>query len=568
MLTQNILSKIFDGAKSSDFSPIVQIISIAKKETFVRVIISDGTFYSQSILAADQGAEFKEFDIVRLVDYNLGSIKNVKVIIISKMDKVQPFFEVIGSPTPLEIKVKEDSQTIAYNLKDPELPGPDPESQLDDDDLYLPICALNLTSSDWTIKARVIEKSSIRVWDKPNSKGKLFDCILTDRKGDQIKGAFFNAAVDLFFESIQIGFVYSFSGGNVRSSNKAYSSILNDLEINFDKNSTIRKLQDDPKIPLLTFNFVFIDYLPKLSINTTVDICAIVCEMSEPVKLNARNGGELIKRNLVVSDHTECSIEVTLWNDLAELAEFNSLDVGDRPILCFKNFKLRDFNRLSLSSEKIVSKVVFDTSGISQAQFLREWKERKKQIYPSTPLTEKKEKNAPLKTIAEIKAEWNNPLIYTKTEFFRIIGVINKIQLSEEKAIWYQSCERCKKKVLNDSFGNFNCEACGHCHNECGFRYICNLNISDCSGFFYATAFDDVMTSLLEMNAKDFRELSLTNFSHAQNLAFTASCKYVSLLVNCKENEGSVPYKFTIRKLEQFNPAGITKMLLKDLVMV
>lgn len=566
MLTPNSLNMIFDGAKSPGFSPIVQIISITKKENFLRVIISDGEHFSQSVLSGSNNDEFVEFDIVTLSEYNVANINNVKVIIVSKMQKVQPFFEIIGSPNPLERKVQEDTQIIAYNLKEPE--PVIPESQIDDDELYLPICALNLTSSDWTIKARIIEKSAVRSWDKPNSKGKLFDCILTDRKGDQIKGAFFNTAVDLFFDTIQEGCVYSFSGGNVRSSNKAYSSIPNDLEINFDKNSTIRKLQDDQKIPKISFNFIYIDYLPKLSINTTVDICAIVCEMSDTVKINSRNGGELVKRNLVVSDHTECSIEITLWNELAELPEFNTLDVGDRPILCFKNLKLKDFNKLSLSSERIASKVVFDSSGIKAAQFLQEWKNKKREICPNTPLTEKKERNAPLKTVSEIKAEWNNPLISNKTEYFRMIGVINKIQLSDEKPIWYQSCRRCKKKVLNDSYGNFNCESCGNCNAECDFRFICNLNISDCSGCIYATAFDDVMASLLEMSARDFHDLSLTNLSHAQTIAFSASCKYVSLLINCKDNEGSVPYKFTIKKLDKFNPASITKLLLKDLLMI
>lgn len=604
MLTRNCLNRILDGAKSPTFVPTVQILAITKARNSNRVVISDGDFFCQTLCSIEtlsQEIEINRHDIIELIDYDLCTVNNTKLIFIKGIKKIQPHFESIGSPTLLEKKVEGISASATtYSINEPptsNLANPTPapstisqpqsrssiqrtpsphqirepnrsvESQLDDDELYLPICALNLTSSDWTIKARVLEKSSIRSWDKPNSKGKLFDCILTDRKGDQIKGVFFNAAVELFFDLIQVSEVYTFSGGYVRSSNKAYSSIVNDIEINFDKSSTIRKVREDQNIPKIAFNFIFIDYLPKLSINSTVDICGIVCEISDTVKLNAKNGGELIKRNLVVSDHTECSIEITLWNDLAELQEFNSLDLGDRPILVFKNLKLKDYNKFSLSSERLISKVIFNTDGIKEAEFLKSWKAERRRVCPNTPLTEKKELNADLKTAAEIKAEWNNPLIYTKTEYFRMIGVLGKIQLSDEKPIWYQSCTRCKKKVMSDSSGNFNCESCGSSSPMCEFRYICNLAISDCTGFIYATAFDDVMTSLIGVPAKEFHNIVLNNLSEAEDLVFSVSCKYVNLVINCKENEGPSAYKFTIKRLDKFIPSNITRLLLKDLLM-
>jgi hypothetical protein len=70
--------------------------------------------------------------------------------------------------------------------------------------------------NNWPICARVIEKSRITLWENERKDGLLFNVKLIDSSGTDISAAFFDNAVDLFFDVIEIGNAYVLSGGTVR----------------------------------------------------------------------------------------------------------------------------------------------------------------------------------------------------------------------------------------------------------------------------------------------------------------------------------------------------------------
>ena len=57
---------------------------------------------------------------------------------------------------------------------------------------FYPIKSINPFMREFTIKARVTSKSSVRTWNNARGQGKLFNVVLIDADGDEIQGTAFN----------------------------------------------------------------------------------------------------------------------------------------------------------------------------------------------------------------------------------------------------------------------------------------------------------------------------------------------------------------------------------------
>lgn len=86
----------------------------------------------------------------------------------------------------------------------------------------------------------VTAKGEKRTWSNARGEGSLFSVDLLDQYGSQIRATFFREAVDLFYDLIQKDSVYFMSNGRLKAANKQFTSITNDYEITFDRNSAIQ----------------------------------------------------------------------------------------------------------------------------------------------------------------------------------------------------------------------------------------------------------------------------------------------------------------------------------------
>lgn len=77
--------------------------------------------------------------------------------------------------------------------------------------------------NNWTIKARVTQKSDIRTYSNQRGDGKLFSVTLMDESGD-IKGTAFNTACDALYDKVQEGKVYYVSKARVDIAKKKFGS--------------------------------------------------------------------------------------------------------------------------------------------------------------------------------------------------------------------------------------------------------------------------------------------------------------------------------------------------------
>ena len=565
-----------EGAKCDVFTPILQIIDASQVKHGINIIISDSSEFTQALLrdypcSAQEVIELK-FKIIKLNNYQINTSNSWLVMLIFDIDILCDPQQLIGNPNKVEYKSEATQvKNIVYTLEDRIANHQDdlvPSIMMpDNDNLYAPISALCATTSDWTIKARATQKSAIRTFSNARNEGKFFKCVLVDSRGDEIQATFFNSACDKFFDIVHQGKVYSFSGGTVKGANMKYMNCNNDYEITFDKNSKITEVPDNGKIITIKYNFIPIDYLPKCRLSQNIDVCGIVINLTPAEKIMSKRGEELIRRNLTITDHTEASIEVTLWGNNALLPEFERLDLCEKPIVAFKNVKLTEFNTLSLSSDRDSTIVSFDLKNNPDIESLIKWKRQKEVIYPSTPLSERKTRNAKFATTAEMKKEWTNPLIMNKTDLFRVIGNLGLLKLEDDRLIYYEACTNlnCKKKVIRDSYGRFNCDTCNKSSDICNYRFLANLMLIDCTGSIYVTGYDETMTELLKCSAAQFCQILTNDPEAADKMTSEIFGKPINAIIKALPSDNKSGYKFSIKKLEKYDYRECTNILLKEI---
>ena len=135
-----------------------------------------------------------------------------------------------------------------------------------------PISSLNpYSTANWTIKARVSNKSQIRTYAGKNGQGgRLFSVELVDQDGE-IRATGFGNTVDSLYPVLQQGKVYYISRGDVKQANKKFTgSINNNYEVTFNHNTSVELAVDDTDaLPTQHYRFTRISDLPDVGVGNT-----------------------------------------------------------------------------------------------------------------------------------------------------------------------------------------------------------------------------------------------------------------------------------------------------------
>lgn len=524
-------------------TPVLQIISYQKigsttGEKFrYRANISDGSYYMRAVFSSEITSLFdkdliSKYSIIKFDKYCLRSLKGNKYLYIQEISSYENCNIEIGKPVnyetgkasyndgremnvrndvPKDTNIKNsnniETMTIKSNLNNQNFQFKENnigskrqinnENNLkkmktqESNEEITPINSINPFHNKWIIRGRVVIKNDIKKYSNKRGDGKLFSFELADETG-QIKLVAFSEYVDVYYPIIEVGKVYTIKKGQVKMSNKQYSVNNNDYEIHLDQTSEINVVNDS-ETPKFFFNFVKIkDVTPS---NSSIDIIGVVKE-AFPIStfIVKSTQKENTRKDIVLVDETGI-IRCTFWGSKAE----EEIEVDS--VLAIKNIKVSDYNGVSLSS--INSSQIHINPDINEAHILLGWyNENGKNIKINIP-----ERELKISYLSDIK-NYEMPFSSCRATliFFK------------EDNMMYESCkeEGCTKKVFKNEFGEYRCEKCDKNSYECTYRYMMQINISDCSETIWATLFNDQAVSLFGISCDEFRDIAENDPNQSQ----------------------------------------------------
>lgn len=275
----------------------------------------------------------------------------------------------------------------------------------------IPINALNPYQGRWAIKARVTAKGDPRRYNNARGDGKVFSFDLLDSEGGEIRVTCFNAVLDRFYDTIEVGRVYLISKGSLKPAQKNFNHLKNDWEITLDASSTVELCPDeDGSIPEQKFSFRHISEIENVDSNSIVDIIGIVISVNPSVPIMRKNGMETQRRIVNLRDWSGKSVELTLWGDVCNREGQRLEDMlasGLFPVLAVKAGKINDFSGKSVGT--IHSTQLFINPDIPDSHSLREWFDRGGKDTASVSISKDivpgGSKNEIRKTVSQIKDE-------------------------------------------------------------------------------------------------------------------------------------------------------------------
>ena len=104
-----------------------------------------------------------------------------------------------------------------------------------------PIEGLSPYQNNWTIRAKVKQKSDIRTFSNARGEGKVFSVTLMDETGE-IKATAFNNNVDEFYPKFQEGKMYYVSKGQVNLAKKKFNNVNNEYELGLQRGTIVEEV--------------------------------------------------------------------------------------------------------------------------------------------------------------------------------------------------------------------------------------------------------------------------------------------------------------------------------------
>ncbi len=493
-----------------------QLASTGQGPVRYRIVLSDSLNFTQSMLATQNNHLVDENKLtrgcfVKLLNFTTNIMKERKVIIMFAVAIVEEMGvqEKVGDPQTLE--------GVPQQAQQPQPPqnrggavlsnGNAAANRMEKPAHIYPIEGLSPYQNKWTIKARVSLKSEIKHYHNQRGEGKLFTVHFLDQSGE-IRATGFNEKVDELYEKLEEGSVYYVSKCRVNIAKKQFSSVANEYELMFDRDSEIERCNDtdDVSVPQVRFDFVNIGNVASIEKDQTIDVIGILKEVNEASEITSKaTQRPYSKRDLLLVDSSGYSIKLTVWGKLAQ--EFNT---ETESVVAFKGAKVSDFGGRSLSALQSTGMTV--NPSIQEAYDLKGWYDGEgrsvsfatHQSVAAGGMSSVTGRQEARKTVAELGDQ--NIGMSDQPDYYSCKATIMYIR---QENTFYPACPSadCNKKVVEDNENGWRCERCDKSFASPQWRYVMTFSAADHTGQVWLSCFDDVGHMVMGITAEELHNL-------------------------------------------------------------
>lgn len=415
---------------------------------------------------------------------------------------------------------------------------------------FFPISELSSYIQRWTIRARVTTKSQLRTFAKGNNTGKVFSVDLLDSEGGEIRGTFFNDAVDQHFDKLEKGKCYTFSRGSLKIANKQFNMCNHRYEIVFDKNTEVKEVADDSQIEIVKFAISDLRSIQSRTLPCNFDLCGIVTSAGPTISFTSREGKELTKREITIADDTSTSLQITLWGDRA--TQENSVFEGN-PVIGLKGVVVKEWNGGKTGSLLEAGALIFKPT-LPEAVTVQQWWSQGGSAGNFVSLSQttsmlgsgKRDLNAKPLNMGEMRRASDGVL--DQPEHYTItcrLAIVQMRKQGETQPLYYTACQEpkegsgfpCQRRVDSSGF----CAACNRA-GKAAPRLNIRCRFADYEDSAWITTFHEAAQQVLGMKAEEVKDLEAGG-SGRENLEAAISSKYFNQ-----------PLQVTLRaKLDTYN---------------
>ena len=624
-LTPNAIRLIAtDEDKTSDpsFQPVLQVMNVKKlasapgAQDRYRVILSDGVHFLQGMLASQltslipsaanqqpqHGPCLVPDCLVQLKSYMRNRVQNMTIAIALDMAVIHGPVPRIGNPTHFageESHIHDGNtgtaaaaplwnKTNANATATPQKASPNNPygqrstpssapivrsnhvpSSSSSSSLFTPIADLNMYQNRWTIRARVTHKAPIKTWSNAKGEGRLFSIDLQDETCD-IRATFFKEAVDKWYHVLQVGSVYTITGGKLKVANMQWNTCKSPHELTLDQNSEIHLDTTGPTLATPPYDLVRIAALAEQPDKALVDVLGVVTDVGPVATILAKKTGkELTKCDVTLVDHSAASVALTLWGETAATVA-PQLTAG-ASVLAVRRARVSDYNGKSLSGcqsyQVLSTQQVLQQHKQSEEQQQQEeplqsqaaavvdwWQANGQTAVPSLTATRggkhARPKLADIQPLATIRQDHLGTA--GNVDYISVKAEVSFLKKDKEGGAWYPACpnagEPCQNrfKVTATTDGQYHCEKCGNYYPHCTRRWIFSALLEDESSSQWVSFFNDQAEALLGGATADqvytaaYEENTMGDgtaahegyFSTALHSEWTLRCKVKQEMVN------------------------------------
>ncbi|KAJ7766814.1 hypothetical protein B0H16DRAFT_1687022 [Mycena metata] len=531
-----------------------------------RIIVSDGEHFIQAMLATQlnhlvKDEQIKKHTIVNITKMTCNFVQDKRLLIILSLDVVEHTDIKIGNPVTLgpEPGAAAGTPTASTSAQQTPAPAPPPVQQQQTSaapsanrgSIY-PIEGLSPYQNNWTIKARVIQKSDMKTFSNQKGDGQLFNVTLMDETGE-IRATAFNAVAADLYERLHEGKVYFISRARVNIAKKQFSHLNNEYELGLEKNTEIEECLDATNVPSVKYDFVPLKDLENQTKDSTCDVIAVVKDVADISTITSKaTSREITKRELTLVDTSGFSVRMTLWGKQAE--QFNSPEA----VIAFKSVKVGDYGGRSLSF--FSSSTMTVNPDIPAAHILRGWYDEngKNVAYQAHQSTggAGSAGGGPGFVRSEIRSLSEIKQIELKDDQNQYFSTRATIVFMKPDSLWYAACQKpdCNKKVTDDS-GSWRCDKCNQTWPKPKYRYIMAMACSDWSDQAWLQGFNDVGELVFGMEADHLQAIKERDEAEFAAVVQAATCETFNFLCRARTDtyNGQSRVRYGISRIEPLN---------------